>query len=48
LLVLALLLLVGHGWVTSCRPGIGRLLATLGLGLLAGVILLLLLRAGGP
>lgn len=48
LLVLALLLLVGHGWVTSCRPGIGRLLATLGLGLLVGVILLLLLRAGGP
>jgi len=46
--VLALLLLVGHGWVTTCRPGIGRLLVTLGLGLFVGVIILLLLRSGGP
>jgi hypothetical protein len=47
-LALVLLVVVGHGWVTTCRPSIGRLLMTLGLGLVAGVILLLLLRAGGP
>jgi hypothetical protein len=47
-LVVVLLAVVGHGWVTTCRPSIGRLLMTLGLGLVAGVILLLLLRAGGP
>jgi hypothetical protein len=46
LLVLALLLVVGHAWVTTCRPSIRRLLATLGLGLVAGAIILLLLGAG--
>lgn len=48
LLVVALLLVVGHAWVTTCRPSLWRLLATLGLGLLAGAIILLLLGAGGP
>lgn len=47
-LVLVLLAVVGHGWVTTCRPSVRHLLMTLGLGLVAGVILLLLLRAGGP
>lgn len=48
LFVLALLLLVGYTWVKNCRPSRGRLSATLVLGVVAGLIVLLLLRAAGP
>ncbi len=47
-LVLVLLGVVGHGWVTTCRPSIVASADDAGQGLVAGVILLLLLRAAGP
>jgi hypothetical protein len=48
LIVLALLLIVGYAWITSCRPTGGRLLAPIALGLVAGLVILLVLRAAGP
>jgi hypothetical protein len=47
LFVLAILCVVGYGLVRGCRPTGARLLATLVLGLLAGLLILLLLRAVG-
>jgi len=48
LFVLALLLAVGYAWLTSCRPTGGRVLATVVVGLVVGVVILLVLRAVGP
>jgi hypothetical protein len=48
LIVLALLLVVGFTWVKNCRPSGRRLSATLVLGVVVGLIVLLLLRAAGP
>jgi len=45
---LTLLFVVGYAWVRNCRPTRGRLLATLVLGLLVGLVILILLRAVGP
>jgi hypothetical protein len=48
LFTLALLFMVGYTWINNCRPSVGRLSATLVLGLVVGLMVLLLLRWIGP
>lgn len=48
LFVLALLFVVGYTWIKNCRPRGGLLLVTFVLGMVLGLIVMLLLRAGGP
>ena len=48
LFALVLLFIVGFAWIGNCRPGGGRVTATLVVGVVIGLLVLLLLRAVGP